>query len=97
MSVFFVVIKSRNYLVFEICKILLLYFDKGNEVKYEEKWVYKVFDINVFFVCFYYVFVYLFDIFYKYRIYKILKDILMVKNICYIFFYFVCNFKFVYC
>lgn len=37
MSVLLAVIKSKNYLVFEICKILPSHLDKGNEVKYEEK------------------------------------------------------------
>uniref|UniRef100_A0A7C5V313 Uncharacterized protein n=1 Tax=Caldicellulosiruptor owensensis TaxID=55205 RepID=A0A7C5V313_9FIRM len=37
MSVLLVIIKNRNYLVFEICKILPSYLDKGNEVKHEEK------------------------------------------------------------
>ncbi|ADL41807.1 hypothetical protein COB47_0484 [Caldicellulosiruptor obsidiansis OB47] len=37
MSILLTVIKSKNYLVFEICKILPTQSEKGNEVNYEEK------------------------------------------------------------
>lgn len=97
MSVLLAIIKSRNYLVFEICKILPSHIDKGNEVKYEEKWPYKAFDINAFFACTYYPFAHLFDILYKHRIHKTSKDTSVAKNACYIFFYSACNFKFVHC